>query len=94
MRPRADYADMHAAADRLEPRLARAFARAVERIRAGVSINDLAMAIAAKDAKRAQAIVSRAAIKDALGPAGAIVSDAVLKGGRVGAGAVNRARRA
>lgn len=81
----ADYRALLAEARRFEPRLNRAFRRAALRLRERVSINALAMALAAKDARRALALLAIAEVKDALSPAGTIARDAVLRGGRVGA---------
>lgn len=93
-RPASEYRALHAAADAVEPQLARAVGRAMRRIREGVSINALAMALAARDQKAAVALLVEAEMRAALGPAAAIVQAAVLRGGRVGAPAVNRARGA
>lgn len=93
------------AADEIEPRLAGAVRRSVEKMREGVSTNELAMALAAKDVKRALALVvgpprprhpMGAAllpdrIADALSPAATIARDAVMKGGRLGAEQVRKA---
>jgi len=92
-RPPRDYAEVLAEAKRFEPRLSRAFRRAIDKLRGQVSINDLAMAIAAKDVRRAAALLPLAQARDALAPCGTIARDATLRGGRVGAAAVNRALR-
>lgn len=80
---------VHAAADKIEPRMRKAFVRAAEKMRAGVSINDLALAIAAKDTKRALALLG--GVEEALAPAATIVRDAFTRGGKLGADAVNTA---
>jgi hypothetical protein len=82
---------VHAAADAIEPRMARAVARSLAKVREGISINDLAMALASKDARRALALVSATAVRDALAPAGTIARDAVIKGGKLGAEQVRKA---
>ena len=92
-RPPRDYAEVLAEAKRFEPRLSRAFRRSIDKMRASVSINDLAMRLAAKDVKGALALLPLAQAKDALAPCGTIARDATLRGGRVGAAAVNRALR-
>jgi hypothetical protein len=56
-----------------------------------VSINDLAMALAAKDVRRALALLPVATVKDALAPAATIVRDATVKGGKLGAEQVREA---
>ena len=92
-RPRSDFAAVHGEASRIEPDLARAVQKALARVRDGLSINELAMALAAKDARRALALVPKVTVADALSPAGTIVRDTVLRGGRLGADVVNKPRR-
>lgn len=92
-RPKADYAAQHAAADSIQPRLARAVQRAVAKLREGISINDLAMALHAKNVKAATALLTDSSMRDALGPARTIVRDAFFRGGRVGADRVNAVTR-
>ena len=89
----ADYLIVHKAADNIEPRVARAFERSVERMRSTVSINELAMALSAGDVKRAERLLTVQAVEDALSPVGTIVRDAVLRGGRIGAEILNKARK-
>lgn len=91
-RPRADFRAVHAEAARLEPRVAGSVRRALEKLRDAVSINSLALALAAKDVKRAMALFPAAQAKEALSPAGRIVRDAVLRGGRLGAALLSQAR--
>jgi hypothetical protein len=79
---------LHAAADTIEPRMTRAFERAMVRARDRVSINDLALTLQAQDARGALALIDRAGLADALSPAGTIVRDTVLRGGRIGAAAL------
>ena len=92
-RPRSDFAAVHGAARGIEPRLARAVQRALVKLREGIPLEALASAIAAKDGRRALALIPKGAVSDALMPAGAIVRDTVIRGGRVGADVVNRAKR-
>jgi len=87
-----DYADVHRAARGFEARLARAVRRSLDKIRDGVSINDLAAALAAKDVRRALALLPRSFVEDALKPAGSIAADAVDRGRRIGAKQVRKAR--
>lgn len=91
-RTAAEFRDVHGAAARFEPRLSRAFLKAAAKVRGRVSINALAIAIAAKDVKVALALLPKADLEDALSPAGAIVRDATLKGGRLGAERLNKVR--
>lgn len=53
-----------------------------------MSINALAMALAAKDVKLAMSLLT--GVEDALSPAGTIVRDAFLKGGRLGADQIKK----
>ena len=92
-RPPRDYAEVLAEAKRFEPRLSRAFRRSIDKMRASVSINDLAMRLAAKDVRGALALFPVVIVKDALSPAATIVRDAILRGGRVGATLLNAARK-
>jgi hypothetical protein len=87
------YRDLHAAADRLEPRLALAFLRAVAAARRSVSINRLAMLLATRDVATAKRILSRAELERAMEPVGTVARDAVLRGGPLGADLLNVARR-
>lgn len=104
-RTRADYRRTHRAADRFEPQLAAVFRRGVERIRAQVVINDLALAletarmnflrlrrIKESDIRAALGLLHADQLDEALRPMGAIIRDATLRGGRVGAEILNRAR--
>lgn len=91
-RPRSDYQALHAEADRFEPRLERALGRSIEKAREAVSVNTLAMALAAKDVKAAMAQLPPPTLQDALSPAGTIARDAFARGGRVAADQVNDAR--
>jgi len=91
-RPPRDYADVHRAARGFEARLARAVERSLARIRDGISINDLAAALAAKDVRRALALLPRSFVEDALMPASKIKGDAVERGRRVGVKQVREAK--
>ena len=91
-RPRSDFAAVHGAARGIEPRLARAVQRALVKLREAIPLEALAAAIAAKDGRRALALIPKSTVSDALMPAGAIVRDTVIRGGRVGAEVVNRAK--
>lgn len=89
-RPRSDFAATHAAAAGFEPRLSRAVRRAAEKLRAGLSINDLAMRLAAGDVKGALALLPVQSIESAFTPTQGIVRDAFARGGRVGAEQVSK----
>jgi hypothetical protein len=64
--------------------MARALRRALAKIRDSVSINDLALALAAKDQRRALALLPRAAVEDALMAAGNVKAEAMRRGRQVG----------
>lgn len=77
-------------ADRLEPPVATAFVKGTDKLRARVSIDALANALAARDVKRAMAICfTEADLAESLAPAAAKVRDAVFVGGRLGSEQVN-----
>jgi hypothetical protein len=78
-------AHVHVAADKIEPRLARAIVKAVEQIRSGVSINMLAALLHVRDIKGAVAhTVPAGAVRAAFAPVGAIMRDARTHGRKVG----------
>jgi len=85
-----EYKALHDAADRIEPRLARALERALVKLPESISINELAMKLSAGDVKGAMRLLSKERVKDSLSHSGTIVKDAVMRGGRLGAGEVNR----
>jgi len=92
-RPPADYRLVHATADKIEARMARAFVRAADRMRENVSVFELGNALADGDVKRAVRAVSPGGqIEDALGPVATITRDAVIRGGRIGAQMVREAK--
>jgi len=76
---------LHREADRFTPRTRRAFVKAAERMRARVSVEKLAEALASKNMARALAAVGEAEFERALEPFGAILRDAFVKGGKIGA---------
>jgi len=95
-RPPAEYRDIHKAADSIEPRLAAALVRGMERARAGVAVYDVAQALqwggtVTGRADRVLALLTKATLADALSPVATISRDAYLKGGKLGAEALNRA---
>ena len=92
-RPASAYRDTLAAARRIEPEMARRVARGLRKARERVSINALAMALAAENVKAALGMLELQALRDDLAPAGTTARDAVLRGGRLGAETVNKATR-
>ncbi len=91
-RQRKELAALHKVADPIEARLARAFERAAEKLKASISINELAMKLAIRDAKGAMRLLTKDMIKEALGPSATIVRDATIRGGKLGAEAVRDLR--
>ena len=85
MRQPHEYLAIHKKATSVEPRLFRSVVRAMQKWRDEVLINSLAMAIEAKDVKRAERALELAFVVDSLLPASKIVEDTVLAGGRTGA---------
>ena len=88
-----EYREIHKAANFIEPRMAARFERATAKMRAGVSINELALKIAAKDIKGAMRLLPKTVVDEALAPVATTARDAVFKGGRIGAENLNRALR-
>ena len=86
-----EWRHVHAAADRAEPRLARAFQRSVSKMRTLVSTDKIAKAMATGDSKRVLKLFTEKALGDALEPAAAIAGDALSTGGRVGARILSKA---
>ena len=81
---------LHAAADRLHPRLRAAFVLSVKRARAAVDTAALTRALVAKDVKRAVAAVGTVELE----PMAELVKQAVVRGGEVGAERLNMRRKA
>ncbi len=84
-----EYRKIHAEADRIELKLARSVERAMTKVRNTVSINELGLALAMGDVKRAVRLVPLERVKEALSPAGTTIRDAVIEGGKVGARILN-----
>jgi len=73
-----------AAASKFEPRLARAFVKAMRTLRSRFDRQELTAALKAKDKRRALACVpSEAEIRDVLTPFAAILKDALVQGGKL-----------
>lgn len=64
-------------------RLSRVLIRAALQLREQVLLNDLAIAVAGRDVRRARAVVKRADIASSLTATESVVSDAVVRGGLV-----------
>jgi hypothetical protein len=81
-----DYRAVHAAARKIEPRLARALERGLARLRGRASLAALARALAKEDVRGALALLlSPEAVRDALTPAGEIKRDAFARGRKMAA---------
>ncbi len=76
---------LHAAADRLEPTMRVAVFQALSELRKGVSIERLAYALAARNVKAAMLALPEPAARAVLKRAQAILRDAVMRGGKIGA---------
>lgn len=79
---------------KLEPALAMAFMRSVERMRTPLQITAIAVALSGKDAKTALRHTGAALVDEAMAPMRTVVQEAVLRGGRIGADMVNEALEA
>ena len=84
-----EYRAIHIVADKIEPRMARAYVRSVEKLQKSISINGLAMAISLRNVKSAIRLIPAERVKDVLSPLATIVKDTTLRGGRVGAEILN-----
>ena len=84
-----EYRAIHSAADKIEPRMARAYVRSTERLREPISIDELAIALSLKNVNAAIKLIPDERVEDVLSPMGTIVQDTTLKGGRIGAEVVN-----
>ena len=73
------------AADKIEARLARAIALAMQRLRSRIPLEVLARAISSADARMAANAIGLIDVEDVLKPSGEILRDAFMKGGKVGA---------
>jgi hypothetical protein len=79
------YRAIHRAGEAVEPRAVRAFMLALVRLRSRIPVESLATAIKAGDMRAVDEIVTALDIEDAFGPVAEIVSDAVLRGGKIAA---------
>jgi hypothetical protein len=80
-----EFKAVYAVADPIEIRVARAYEKSVERLMEQISITELAEALATGDIRRAMRLFSDEKVEGSLEPVGNIISDAVLRGGKVGA---------
>lgn len=76
---------IHGASDNVEPRLARGFSLALQRLRERIPVAALERALAAGDVAAAAALIARVDVEDAFIPSGEIVADAVVRGGKIAA---------
>lgn len=82
---RPKYRAVHRAADRIEPRMAKAIVLAAQRLRARLPLGKLEEALDRKDLRSAGNIVSRIDFADAYLPSAEILKEAIVKGGKVAA---------
>lgn len=83
-----EYRNVHAAADKIEPRLARATVKAMDTVRTKVPVRAIAQALEKRDLQTVRRIIEELDIEDALVPSTNILTDAFNKGGKTGAEAV------
>jgi hypothetical protein len=88
-----EYRDIHAEADKFEPRLARAFERSAERLQSKVSMDTLAAALASGSIRKAMNLFPAEMIEEVMQPSVDILSDAYLRGGRTGGVLLNAAKK-
>ena len=82
--------DISDAAEKLEPKMARAFLRAIEKIKDDISIKDLTAALETNDLRIIMRLFPVEKIYEALEPCGEIVREAFFTGGKLGAKEVNK----
>jgi len=79
------YRKIHVAGEAIEPRAARAFMRALARIRSRVPVELIATALKSGDMRAVDETITKLDIEDAFEPVAQIISDAVLRGGKIAA---------
>lgn len=90
MRPREDYDALLKAADRFEVEMARRMRSLAKKRREQVHIAELALALEAKDVRRAMAIIGESKMLSDMDGVMEWLRDVRLYGGKLGAAAVNR----
>lgn len=78
-----EYRQIHKAGDAIEPRAARAFGLALQRLRARIPVDRLEAALGRADMRELDAIVTGIDVEDAFAPSGEILADAVIRGGKI-----------
>lgn len=76
---------LHESADYYEPLLRARFVRGMKALQQSVSINELALALAARNPKQALALITRVMITAELQSTKKVLRDAFMRGGKVGA---------
>lgn len=71
------------AVDKVTPRAARAYVKAVQRVKARCPLVDLANALTDGDVRRAEHVLTRLGIEDTMVPLSNIARDMYAKGGKV-----------
>jgi hypothetical protein len=79
----AAYREVHAAAGKIEPRMARALKVAADRVRSRVPFRQIEEALWRRDARAARALLDAVDVEDAYLPSAEIVRGAVVTGGKV-----------
>ncbi len=80
---------INAAADRIEPRVARSVVKAAATLRGRVPVEALTEALEAGDVGEAARLVAAINVEDAYVPMGRIIGDTVIVGGKIGAAEIN-----
>lgn len=78
-----EYRKIHTAADKIEPRLARALRVAAERVRSRIPFRQIEEALWRKDVRTVRALLAAVDVRDAYLPSSEIVREAVVTGGKV-----------
>jgi hypothetical protein len=77
------YRKIHAASNKIEPRMARALQVAADRVRARIPFRQIEDALMRKDKRGALALLAEVDVADAYLPSAEIVKEAVVTGGKV-----------
>lgn len=89
-RPPAAYRETHLVADKHEAELRRTFIKAMRKLQADVSVNDLAVMISTGHRQMVGPLLTpKTKIARLLETSGNVVKDAVMSGGKLGAAQVN-----
>ena len=86
-----DHEEMSALADTLEPQLEGRFVRVADRLRAGVDLDRLTLALAKGDEEAAlRAVLTTQRLREVMEPVATVITTGLVRGGHLGARQLNR----